>query len=301
MAQNPSPHCPESSDRPEHFVADIVDPSLRDQIDIMALPFFSLQKPKRTKPIHYRQNGIEAFVSGGTEFGIATIWDADFLIWIASQLNEAARRGISPSRTIRVIPYRFLLTTRRIHPRAKGGKAYRDFERLLDRLRNTNIKTNIRAGGTTITRSFSWISDWLAVKDRHDRIIRLEVELCEWFFSRIIHDRAILSIHPDYFHLTGGIERWLYRTARKHCGGNRDGWSFTVRKLHQRYPPGRPYRKFKADIRSVVESDSIPEYHTHWDTVGAAPNATDWVHFTLRPGALITRRLPCSLRLVDNS
>jgi plasmid replication initiation protein len=42
----------------------------------------------------------------------------------------------------------------------------------------------------------------------------------------------VLRIHEDYFLLTGGIERFLYRVARKHAGMQPDGWSFTMRQLH---------------------------------------------------------------------
>jgi plasmid replication initiation protein len=285
----------------ELFAADIIDPCLRDQRDAMAIPFFSLQKSKRVKPIHYQHNGVEVTVRGLADIGIATIWDADFLIWVASELNEAVRRGRNPGKRLWVIPYHFLLTTRRINADSKGYGAYRRFKEALRRLKGTVIETNIKADGKVIEGGFSWIDYWYAHEDEKGRITGLEVELSEWFFRRVVKDRAILSIHPDYFLLTGGIERWLYRIARKHCGGNRNGWSFTVARLYQQYPPGRPYRKFKADLHSVVGNDSIPEYHTRWETVGHGRTAVDWIHFSLREGALITRQLPCSLRLVDNS
>ena len=300
MAQHTPPHN-DRSEQPELFAADIIDPCLRDQRDTMALPFFSLQKPKRVKPIRYRQNGNEVTVQGLADIGIATIWDADFLIWAASQLNEAVRRGRNPTRKLKVIPYHFLLITQRISPASKGYGAYRRFKGALRRLKGTVIETNIEASGKVITDAFSWIDSWTALEDDNGRITHLEVLLSEWFFRRVIDDRAILSVHPDYFLLTGGIERWLYRIARKHCGGNQNGWSFTARKLYQQYPPGRPYRKFKADLKSVAMSDCIPEYHTQWETVGSGRAADEWIHSSLRDGALATRRLPCSLRLVDNS
>jgi plasmid replication initiation protein len=300
MAQH-TPHHNDHSDQPELFAADIIDPCLRDQTDAMAIPFFSLQKSKRVKPIHYQHNGVEVTVRGLADVGIATVWDADFLIWVASELNEAVRRGRNPTRRLWVVPYHFLLTTRRINPGSKGYGAYRRFKEALLRLKGTVIKTNIKADGKTITDAFSWIDSWTTHEDENGRITGLEVELSEWFFRRVVKDRAILSIHPDYFLLTGGIERWLYRIARKHCGGNEAGWSFTLARLYRQYPPGRPYRFFKRDIKRVAESDCIPEYHTRWETAGAGRNATDWVHFTPRPGALTGRRLPCSLRLVDNT
>ena len=35
--------------------------------------------------------------------------------------------------------------------------------------------------------------------------------------------QGVLTIHPDYFILKGGIERWLYRVARKHAGSQDGG------------------------------------------------------------------------------
>ena len=45
---------------------------------------------------------------------------------------------------------------------------------------------------------------------------------------------GVLTIHEDYFLLTGGIERWLYRVARKHAGHQEIGWQFTVRQLYEK-------------------------------------------------------------------
>src|SRR3954452_4146910 len=72
-----------------------------DQQDMMERPFFSLSKQRRTEPIDYHvQNGtttVSGNVTAPTEIGIATIWDADILIWAASQLREAKARGIPTS------------------------------------------------------------------------------------------------------------------------------------------------------------------------------------------------------------
>jgi plasmid replication initiation protein len=278
------------------FVADLADPCLRDQQDAMAIPFFSLEKSKRTKPIVYEQDGIKVTVAGLSTTGIATIWDADFLIWVASKLNAAIERGKLPNRRLWVVPYHFLLTTRRIDPKHKGSKPYRDFEKLLDRLQGTTLKTNIKADGERITEAWSWIDTWKAHKDEQGRITGLEIVLSEWFFRRVVKDKAILSIHPDYFLLTGGIERWLYKLARKHCGSNQNGWSFTIHKLYQKYPPGREYKYFRRDLKIIVERDCIPEYHTTWEVT----NRVDWLHFSLREGTLTARRLPHAMRKIES-
>ena len=279
----------------DFFFADIINPALRDQRDTMAIPFFSLAKRKRTKPIEYNRNGVKVIIAGLTTTGIATIWDADFLIWAASQLNEAVKRGETPTRRLWVIPYHFFIQTNRLKPGQIGNKQYKDFENLLDRLKGTTIKTNIKADGERIKEAFSWIDYWTSHEDEKGRIKGVEVILSEWFFKRVVKDKAVLSIISDYFLLTGGIERWLYRIARKHCGNN-DVWSFTARGLYEKYPPGREFRKFKSDLKKVVEADCLPEYHTFWEVREEDKKLKEWVIFTPREGIREARKLPRSMR-----
>ena len=65
------------------------DMAPRDSQDLMAFPFFSLAKSRRTVPIDFRSGEVTVRVEGTLEHGIATIWDADILIWAASQIVEA--------------------------------------------------------------------------------------------------------------------------------------------------------------------------------------------------------------------
>ncbi|WP_426727599.1 replication initiator protein A [Enterobacter cloacae complex sp. 288G10] len=72
--------------------------------------------------------------------GIATIWDADVLIWAASQIVEARDAGLRPSRWIRATPYEILRFIGR-------GTSLNDYQRLkaaLDRLQSTTVATSIR-------------------------------------------------------------------------------------------------------------------------------------------------------------
>ena len=61
----------------------------RDAQDLMAWPFFSLAKSRRTAPIDFRMGATWISVEAVPEHGMATIWDADVLIWAASQLVGA--------------------------------------------------------------------------------------------------------------------------------------------------------------------------------------------------------------------
>src|SRR3546814_19528051 len=72
----------------------------RDAQDLMAWPFFSLAKSRRTAPIDFRGGSVTVQVVGADGPGIATILDADVLIWAASQWRQGREVGLPPSRRI---------------------------------------------------------------------------------------------------------------------------------------------------------------------------------------------------------
>jgi plasmid replication initiation protein len=82
------------------FILNVTDFPLRDQRETMERPFFSLAKRKRIKPIEYENDGVWVKVEPHQNYGMATIWDADVLIWAASQIAEAQRQGRKPSRVL---------------------------------------------------------------------------------------------------------------------------------------------------------------------------------------------------------
>ena len=93
------------------FIPLMNDLSLKDQREVMERPFFSLQKRKRLKPIEYRSPGGEAWVKveAMPAYGMATIWDADILIWAASTLNRMKEQGVNDlPRTLKTTTYNML-------------------------------------------------------------------------------------------------------------------------------------------------------------------------------------------------
>jgi len=267
------------------FVAQYRDVSLRDSRNSMEFPFFSVSK-RRTDPIAHDHGGVQIHVSGQSDLGIATIWDLDFLIWCASQLNASLEKDEPAASTLRFIPYNFLSVT----GRDTGGSGYREMIPMLNRLQGTQVRTNIPAAGKVFKGAFSWIKEWRAVEDDNGHAIAVEVELSEWFYWLIMKDRSVLSISADYFNLKGGMERWLYRIARKHCGQN-DYWEFKAQTLYDKYPPGRVFRQFKAALKKIVEQDSLPEYHLFWIVTGTGRAKVEKVGIKPREHALEHRRL----------
>jgi plasmid replication initiation protein len=229
----------------------------RDAQDLMAYPFFSLAKTHRTTPIDYRTRDIAIRVEAVPEHGMATIWDADILIWASTQITEALDRGLPASRVVHFHPHHLLKSIRR----ATGGEHYRRLRAALERLTHTAVRTNIRAEGKKKAASFHWLESWTELTDeKTGEPTGMTLTLPDWLYDGILMKGGVLTIHEDYFLLTGGIERWLYRVARKHAGQQEGGWQFTMRQLYEKSGSTSRFSDFAIDVRKVVEADSLPEY-----------------------------------------
>lgn len=242
--------------RLDPFVITAGDATPRDQRDLMERPFFSLAKRPRTKPILYRAADVEVQVFAMPEHGMATIWDADVLIWAASQIVAAENDGFTTSRFFRFMPYQLL----RAVGRATGNRDYLLLKAALARLQSTVIATTIRNGKHWRRRQFSWINEWEEMTTRAGRVEGMEFVLPEWFYNSVIDRSLVLTIDPAYFRLTGGIERWLYRVARKHAGRQPEGWAFEVSHLHRKSGSAARPSDFALDLRRIVARQSLPSY-----------------------------------------
>ena len=235
----------------------------RDQRDLMERPFFSLAKAKRVTPIHYKSGSTEVQVHAVPEHGLATIWDADLLIWAGSQLVEALDRGLPTSRFFRFTPYQLLTAI----GRATGNREYLLLRGALARLQSTVIRTTIRQGEHWRRQQFSWINEWEELATRAGRIEGMEFVLPDWFYQGVLDRRLVLTIDPGYFALTGGIERWLYRVARKHAGRQADGWRFDLRHLHTKSASTARFTDFALDVRRIAARQPLPGYRLEIERV----------------------------------
>lgn len=241
------------------FAPYIADLPLRDQRETMERPFFSLAKRKRLKPIEYTSPNGEVFVNvfPNSEFGMATIWDADILIWAASQLNSLKKGGTNDlPRTLTFQPYDLLKTI----GRPTGGHQYHLLREALGRLQATSIVTNIRVQRGKKQRQFSWIESWTDIIDDESQQSRgMTLTLSDWFHEGILMDGGLLSIDPSYFTITGGRERWLYRVARKHSGGaGEEGFAIGMQTLFEKSGAEGEYRRFKFEMLALIKRNELP-------------------------------------------
>jgi plasmid replication initiation protein len=228
----------------------------RDAQDLMAYPFFSLSKSHRIAPIDFAAGNITIRVEAVPDHGMATIWDADILIWAASQIVEARDAGLRTSRLMAATPYEILRFIGR-------GTSLRDYQRLkaaLDRLQSTTVSTTIRQPAEGRRHRFSWINEWKERSDRYGRPDGIELIVPDWFYQAVLDNALVLTIDRAYFDLTGGLERWLYRIVRKHGGRQRRGWRFDFRHLHQKSGSLSPFKRFAFELRDIIRRQPLPGY-----------------------------------------
>ena len=238
--------------------------SPRDQRDLMERPFFSLAKGRRTQPILYEAGETEVQIYAVPEHGMATIWDADILIWAATQIVEAADHGLRTSRFLRFTPYQILRAT----GRGTGFRQYRLLKAALQRLQSTVVLTTIRQGPNWRRHQFSWIGEWQELVDGSGSCRGMEFVLPDWFYRGVLDRSMVLTIDPAYFRLTGGIERWLYRVARKHAGRQPSGWVFEIRHLHAKSGSLARISDFALDIRRIAARQPLPGYRLVFEAGG---------------------------------
>jgi plasmid replication initiation protein len=251
------------TEKPEQidlFLPYLADLSLRDQREVMERPFFSLAKSKRLKPIDYTSPDGKTWVhvSANPDYGMATIWDADILIYCASILNEMKQRRINEiPRTLKIMPYDLL----RSIGRPISGRSYELLGGALDRLQSTTVKTNIRAEQRREA-TFSWLDNWSQLIDtKTERSRGLSISLSSWFYDGVLMSGGVLSIDRSYFDITGGRERWLYKVARKHAGGaGEEGFAISLPTLFDKSGAEGQYRRFKFEISAIVRRNDLPGF-----------------------------------------
>ncbi|MBZ9803404.1 replication initiator protein A [Mesorhizobium sp. ES1-6] len=230
--------------------------ALRDAQDLMAWPFFSLAKSRRITPIDFRMGEIAIRVEATVEHGMATIWDADILIWAASQIVDTRDNRLRTSRMMAATPHEILTFI----GRGTSAREYLLLKAALDRLQSTTVATSIRQPTERRMHRFSWINEWKERADHRGRPLGIELVLPDWFYAGIMVDAFVLTIDHAYFDLTGGIERWLYRLVRKHGGRQAHGWSFDLRHLHVKSGALSAYKRFAFEVRGIVRRQSLPGY-----------------------------------------
>lgn len=239
------------------FVALIGDVPFRDEREAMSAPLVALSKNKRTRIEWEGPSGQRVLVTASEEYGVATIWDYDVLLWAISQINEAVNAGLAVSSTIEFHPYNLLKAV----GRDTGGKGYGELKAALHRLRATGVAYEGPAlkGKRRKLGAFNLLTSFQIEENDEGHAKAARMELPMWLFEAVTKDRDVLAISPKYFDLTSGLDRFLYRLSRRHVG-KQAGWVFTFRDLHTRSGSAQRYGDFARDLRKAITRNALPEY-----------------------------------------
>jgi hypothetical protein len=143
-----------------------VDPrDIRDVMEVMEVPFVSLSK-KRTAPINYESSDgkIKVRISCHTNHYLASIYDWDIILFVASKMQEILNSGEDiPPRTL-IVPRHELLKAIYKHD---ANKQQKDLNSSLNRLKSTLIETTIRNEDGKYDAGFGFLDSW-GYTDRKD-------------------------------------------------------------------------------------------------------------------------------------
>lgn len=272
---------------PQHdlFICDVADAVLKDVMQHMEHPFYSLSKKPETSVKRYR-NGDHWLEITPSVKGLATIYDKDILIYCISQIMAQLKHGEPVSPRVHINSRKLLIFTNR----GTSGREYISLMDALDRLEGTRIRTNIVSGDEEQIDGFGLI-DASSIRRKQGldgRLLSCDVKLSDWVFNAIKNEE-VLTLHRDYFRLRKPIERRVYELARKHCGQQKS-WKITLKHLLMKSGSQSPEKRFRQMIKQLAVHDHLPDYQVFFDEVA------DMVVFTNRgtmpPPSLIEGRIP---------
>ena len=254
---------PEGDAQPDFFVPALYDVGGRDSRHIMDVAVFRLgKKDKRAgELIRYELSDGFVEVTAGP-YGMASVWDYDIVLMMVSHLTEAMNRyrdgkGEKPGRTFKPNVSDILKFARR----GDGSRQVDEVAAALDRLKGTTVKSKRGNGKDQETASDGLINNYTILsKTDTGRISSVEIEAPKWIHKQIVEGRQpdVLTVHPDYFLITLGIGRFIYRLARRAAGKSHAQWSF--RKLYERSGSTGDMKKFTYTLREMVAANDLPEY-----------------------------------------
>jgi plasmid replication initiation protein len=247
---------------PQHdlFICDVADAVLKDVMQHMEHPFYSLSKKPETNVRRYEHNGRWLEITPSVK-GLATIYDKDILIYCISQIMAKIKNGESVSQRVRINSRELLIFTNR----GTSGRDYMALVEALDRLEGTRIRTNIITGDEEQIDGFGLV-DASSIRRKHGldgRLLWCEVKLSDWVFNAI-RAHEVLTLHRDYFRLRKPIERRVYEIARKHCG-QQESWKISLALLLKKTGSQSPEKRFRQMIRHLAEHNHLPDYSVSSD------------------------------------
>lgn len=257
---NPNEHLlPDRHPQHDLFICDVADAVLKDVMQQLEHPFYSLSKKPETAVREYAHNGHWLRVTPSVK-GLATIYDKDILIYCISQIMHKLNNNQPVSKRVRINSRDLLVFTNR----GTSGRDYQALQDALERIRGTVISTNIRSGDEEQIDTFGLI-EASSIRRKHGldgRLLWCEVTLSDWVFNAI-RAKEVLTLHRDYFRLRKPIERRIYEIARKQCGHQAE-WTVGLDILHKKSGSKATLKEFRRAVRHLAKNDHLPDYRVEY-------------------------------------
>lgn len=252
----------------DFWVPNIYGIKLWDCVSLMDIAVFRLSKRDKRELVSIRydfRNGDYLKINSGPN-GMATIWDYDIVIILTSYLTESMNlyhqnKGKIPSRIVTIKVCDIL----KFSQKGCGSRQYDELEMALDRLKNTTIET-IRAPkkGDRITRIAKpeGLINGYTVESRTKagKLSKVSIEIPNWLYKEVTQGPKphVLTLSPEYFSISSGIDRFIYRLARKSAGTKPAIWGGKV--LHERSFSSGGYNTFSQLTRKAIKKNNLPEF-----------------------------------------
>ncbi|WP_316201350.1 MULTISPECIES: replication initiator protein A [unclassified Bradyrhizobium] len=254
------------------FVPAIYDAPLKDDVNLMDIAPFSISKNRRATMIRYELKDSIITVDGSAEHGLATVFDYDIFLHMVSYLAEEARRyridegkGLRPTLPARV--YRpnasHILKFCR---RSSGGRQYKDLEAALDRLAGTRLKVVPMHGGKRReVLNVPLIDKYRVVSaTANGHVDQVEIYIPTWVYESVVREKGapqILTLNPDYFLISQGLGRVIYRLARRAAA--KDEARYSIAEIHKRSGSPQALPQFTQMLKQLVANAKVfpfPDY-----------------------------------------
>jgi len=253
--------------QPDFFIPMLYDVGARDSRGVMDVAVFRLSKneSRANSVIRYELPDGHVQVSSGV-YGMASVWDYDIVLMAVSHLTEAmnqyrAGKGDKPGQVFR--PHIGDVLT--FCEKNVGGNQKDSVVDALMRLSTTHVSIErTRSVGDqpiTITEGENLIGPFKVVSSPKGKQVEfVEIKIADWMYEEITqgHKPDVLTVHPDYFKISQGVARFVYRLARKAAGKDMAVWGFKT--LYERSGSMGPFKEFSRILRKVIQANDLPEY-----------------------------------------
>ncbi|MDH1403739.1 replication initiator protein A [Pseudomonas sp. GD03730] len=256
-------------EQPDFFAPMLYDVGAKDNRGIMDVAVYRLSKREKRANEVMRYDLPDGYVQVSSgPYGMASVWDYDLVLMAISHLTEAMNKFADgdlaeiPPQTFRPHVTEVLKFCRK-----NNGGNQKDFVvDALNRLSTTHVaveRTITRGGESKIVNSGDPLIHGTRVISNAatKKVEYVEFRLANWMYEEITSGSKpdVLTVHPDYFLMESGIERFLYRLARKAAGKDSARWGFKT--IYARSGSTSKFKEFSRMLREIITANSLPEYH----------------------------------------